>query len=61
MNYCSHLLLILDSTQIVKKCIDDFNNSLHLSMKASKKVVEILIDYTEKISSEFHTNLNLQK
>ena len=35
---------LLDRTEIVKKCIDDFNNSIHLSMKASKKVVEIPID-----------------
>ena len=35
---------LLDRTEIVKKFIDEFNNSVHLSMKASKKVVEILID-----------------
>ena len=28
----------------IKKFIDEFNNSVHLSMKASKKVVEIPID-----------------
>ena len=35
---------LLDGTEIVIKFIDDFNNSIYLSMKASKKVVEILID-----------------
>ena len=35
---------LLDRTEIVKKSIDEFNNSVQLSMKASKKVVEILID-----------------
>ena len=36
---------LLDRTEIVKKFIDEFNNSVHLSMKASKKV-EILIEYS---------------
>ena len=35
---------ILDRIEVVKKFIDEFNNSVHLSMKASKKVVETLID-----------------
>ena len=35
---------LLDRTEIVKKCNDDFNNSVYLFMKASKKVVEILIN-----------------
>ena len=35
---------LLDRTVIVKKFIDDSNNFVHLSMKASKKVVEILVD-----------------
>ena len=34
----------LDWIEIVKKFIDEFNNPVHLSMKTSKKVVEILID-----------------
>ena len=34
----------LDRTEIVKKFIDDFNTSVHLSMKASKNVVKIRID-----------------
>ena len=33
-----------DWAQVVEKFIDDFNNSAHLLMKASKEVVEILID-----------------
>ena len=36
--------LLLDRTETVKEFIGDFNNSVHLSMKASTKVVEILID-----------------
>ena len=40
--YCSHMSSTFGyRTEIVKKIIDDFNNSVHLSMKASKKVVEI--------------------
>ena len=35
---------LLDRTEIVNKFFDDFNNSVHLSMKASKKDFEILID-----------------
>ena len=35
---------LLDKTEIVKKFIGDFNNSVNLSMKDSKKVVGILID-----------------
>ena len=35
---------LFDRTEIVNKLIDDFNNPVHLSMKASKKVVETLID-----------------
>ena len=35
---------LLDSTESVKKFIDEFNNFVNLSMKASKKVVETLID-----------------
>ena len=35
---------VLDRTEIVKQFIDDLNNFVHLSMKASKKVVEILIE-----------------
>ena len=35
---------LLDRDEIVKKFIDNFNNSVHLSMKSSKKVVKILID-----------------
>ena len=34
---------ILDKNEIVKKFNDEFNNSVHLSMKASEKVVEIFI------------------
>ena len=34
---------LLDRTEIVKKFNDNSNNSVHLTMKASKKVVEILI------------------
>ena len=39
---------LLDRTEIVKKFIDEFNNFVYLSIKASKKVVEILIDNTDK-------------
>ena len=35
---------LLDRTEIGKKFIDDFNNSVHHSIKASQKVVEILIE-----------------
>ena len=35
---------LLDRIEIAKKFIDKFNNSVHLSMKASNKVDEILID-----------------
>ena len=35
---------LLDITEILKKFIDDFNNSVYLSMKASRKVFEIIID-----------------
>ena len=35
---------LLHRPEIVKKFIDDFNNSVLLSMKASKKFIEILID-----------------
>ena len=35
---------LFDRTETVKKSVDEFNNSVHLSMKASKKVVEILVD-----------------
>ena len=35
---------LLDRTEIVKKFIDEFNNSVHLSMKAAKNIIEILID-----------------
>ena len=35
---------LLDRAEVVKKSIDDFNNSVHRSMKYSKKVVEIFID-----------------
>ena len=34
----------MDRNEIVEKLIDDFNNFEHLSLKTSKKVVEILID-----------------
>ena len=37
-------LQILDRTEIVKKFIDDYNNSVDLSMRTSQKLVEILID-----------------
>ena len=35
---------LLDRTEIVKWFIYEFNNSVHLSMKASKKFLEILIE-----------------
>ena len=35
---------LLDRAEVVKKFIDDFNDSVHLKMKVSKKVVEILIN-----------------
>ena len=35
---------LLDRTEIVKKSIDEFKNSVHVSMESSKKFVEILID-----------------
>ena len=35
---------LLDRTEIVKKFIDDYNNSVHFSMKAFKEAVKILID-----------------
>ena len=35
---------LLDRTRILKKSIEDLNNSVHLSMKAFKKIVKILID-----------------
>ena len=35
---------IFDRTEIVKKFIDEFNNSVHILIKASKKVVKILIN-----------------
>ena len=44
---------LLDRNEIVKKCIDYLNNSVHLLMENSKKVVEILIDYIEKKSMGF--------
>ena len=44
---------LLDRTEIITKFINDFNNSVHLSMKASKKVVEILINYTVKNIGKF--------
>ena len=37
---------LLDRTEIVKKFINEFNNSVHFSVKAFKKVVAILIDYS---------------
>ena len=35
---------LLNRTEIAEKFIDEFNNSVHLSMKPSKKVDKILID-----------------
>ena len=35
---------LLDRAEVVKNFIGDSNNSVHLTMKASEKVVEILID-----------------
>ena len=34
----------LNRAEVVKEFINDFNNSVHLSMKGFKKVVAILID-----------------
>ena len=35
---------LLNRTEIEEEFINDFNNSVHFSLKASKKVVEILSD-----------------
>ena len=37
---------LLNRTKIVKKFIDDFNNSIHLSVKACKKFFEVLIHFS---------------
>ena len=39
---CHRLLDIM--TEIVRKFIDESNNSVHLTMKSCKKIVEILND-----------------